>query len=151
MAVVFAALLKPERVTLELAAESRAEALRAIVATMGVAEPEKFVAEVLAREEVHTTLMEQGVAFPHARTDLVPEITLGIGRSVAGVPFGENDEPAHLIFVIGAPKRMVNKYLGFVGALARLTKGETTRTALLEAKSAAEFVEILRAGSLLLE
>jgi len=151
MAVALAALLKPERVTLELPADSRAEALRAIVATMALAEPEKFLAEVLAREEVHTTLMERGVAFPHARTDLVPEITLGIGRSVAGVPFGESGERAHLIFVIGAPKRMVNKYLGCVGALARLTKAEATQAALMEAESAAEFVEILRAGSLLLE
>jgi len=116
-----------------------------------VAEPEKFLAEVLAREEVHTTLMERGVAFPHTRTDLVPEITLGIGRSVAGVPFGESSERAHLIFVIGAPKRMVNRYLGCVGALARLTKAEATRAALMKAESAAEFVEILRAGSLLLD
>ena len=155
MAVVLADLLEEKHITLELLARTRAEALREIVATMTVGgalrELEKFLAEVTAREEVHTTFMDDGVAFPHARTELAEEIVLGIGRSRAGVAFGENGELAHLIFVIGVPKRMVIDYLVCVGALARLTKDEKTRAALREAASAAEMVEILRAGSLLLE
>jgi mannitol/fructose-specific phosphotransferase system IIA component (Ntr-type) len=151
MAVVLADLLDAKHVTLELAAASRDEALRAIVAAMEVAEPEKFLAEVVAREEVHTTLMGKGVAFPHARTDLVSEIVLGIARSAPGVPFGPEGELAQLIFVIGVPKKRVNDYLVCVGALARLTKAEETRARLMAAESAEELVEILRAGSLLLE
>jgi hypothetical protein len=45
---------------------------------------------------------------------------------------------------------MINNYLVCVGALARLTKVEETRMALLQTESAAEFVETLRVGSLLL-
>ena len=151
MAVVLADILDAKHVTLELAAGSRDGALRGIVATMEIAEPEKFLAEVVAREEVHTTFMGNGVAFPHARTDGVTEIVLGIGRSVAGVPFGADDELAHLIFVIGVPKKRVNDYLVCVGALARLTKAEMTRAELMATDSVDEFVERLRAGSLLLE
>jgi mannitol/fructose-specific phosphotransferase system IIA component (Ntr-type) len=151
MAVVLADLLDAKHVTLELAAGSRDEALRAIVSTMEVAQPEKFLSEVLAREEVHTTFMGKGIAFPHARTDLVSEIVLGIGRSAAGVPFGPAGELAQLVFVIGVPKKRVTEYLVCVGALARLTKAEGTRAELMAAESAEEFVEILRAGSLLLE
>jgi mannitol/fructose-specific phosphotransferase system IIA component (Ntr-type) len=151
MAVVLADLLDAKQVTLELTAGSREEALRAIVATMEIAAREKFLEEVLAREEVHTTLMGKGVAFPHARTDLVDEIVLGIGRSAAGVPFGPAGEPAQLIYVIGVPKKRVNDYLVCVGALARLTKAEATRAELMAAGTAEEFVELLRVGSLLLE
>ena len=151
MAASLADLLKAEHVTLALPVSTRDEALRAIVATMEIGEPEKFLAEVIAREEVHTTFMGNGVAFPHARTDLVTTLSLGIGRSVEGVPFGEKGELAHLIFVIGVPKKMINKDLVCVGALARVTKVEETRAALVETDSAAEFVEMLRAGSLLLE
>ena len=151
MPVVLADLLKAEHVTLALPVSTRDEALRAIVATMEIGEPEKFLAEVIAREEVHTTFMGNGVALPHARTDLVTTLSLGIGRSVEGVPFGEKGELAHLIFVIGVPKKMINNYLVCVGALARLTKVEETRMALLQTESAAEFVETLRVGSLLLE
>jgi mannitol/fructose-specific phosphotransferase system IIA component (Ntr-type) len=45
---------------------------------------------------------------------------------------------------------MVTDYLTCVGALARLSSDEKTRAALDEAETPAEFVEILRAGSLLL-
>ncbi|MEP6822879.1 MAG: PTS sugar transporter subunit IIA [Chthoniobacterales bacterium] len=152
MAVVLADLLEEKHVTLELAARTRAEALREIVATMTgsgtLREMEKFLAEVVAREEVHTTYMGNGVAFPHSRTELADEIVLGIGRSAAGIPFGENGELAHLICVIGVPKRMVTDYLVCVGALARLTKDEKSRQALMAAESSADLIEFLRAGSL---
>lgn len=155
MAVVLADLLEEKHVTLIMQARTRAEALREIIGTMTAGdvlrEAEKFFAEVLAREEVHSTFMGNGVAFPHARTELVEEIVLGIGRSQKGVAFGENGERAHLIFVIGVPQRMVTDYLVCVGALARLTKGAEERATLMKAASAAEFLEILRAGSLLLE
>ncbi len=155
MAVVLADVLDERHVTLDVRARSREEALREIITTMRgdrtLADPEKFLAEVLAREEVHSTFMGRGVAFPHARTNLVKEIVLGIGRSQDGVPLGEKGELAQLIFVIGVPQRMVTDYLTCVGALARLSSDEKTRAALDDAKTAGEFVGALRTGSLLLE
>lgn len=155
MAVVLADLLEEKHVTLALTAATREAALREIVATMAddgrLTEPEKFLAEVLTREETTSTYVGHGVAFPHARTDLVQEIVLGIGRSAAGVPFGAEDERAHLLFVIAVPRRMVTDYLICVGALARLTKEEKTRAAVMAAATESELVEILRAGSLALE
>jgi diacylglycerol kinase family enzyme len=38
----------------------------------------------------------------------VDQIALGIGRSTAGVPFGEEEKLAHLIFVVAVPQQMVN-------------------------------------------
>ncbi|MGZ5503717.1 MAG: PTS sugar transporter subunit IIA [Chthoniobacterales bacterium] len=153
MAVVLADLLNEEQVALDLRATTRVEALREIVATMAaqIREVEKFLSEVNAREEVHTTYMGNAIAFPHARTDLVEKIVLGIGRSRAGIPFGENGEPVRLIFLIGVPQRMVTDYLVCVGALARLTSDEKMRDALLNATTPAEFVALLREGSLVLK
>ncbi len=155
MAVVLADLLDEQSVTLALQAQTCEEALREIIATMDcegrVGEPEKLFAEVLARERVHSTFMGRGVAFPHARTNLVNQICLGIGRSRAGISFGAQGELAHLIFVIAVPQRMVTDYLTCVGALARLSSDEKTRSALDEAKTASEFVDVLRRGSVLLE
>lgn len=155
MAVVLADLLKEEHVTLALRARTRDEALREIVATItnaaDVAEPDKLLAEVTAREQAHSTYMGRGVAFPHARTTLVTKIVLGIGRSADGVPFGPNGELAHLLFVLAVPQRMAMDYLICVGALARLVKDEKTRAGLDVATTADELVELLRVGSLLLE
>ena len=154
MAVVLADVLDEQNVTLELRAVTRDAAVREIVATMAgaakVRQPHKYVEEVLAREKSHTTLLGHGVAFPHSRTELVDGIVLGIGRSAAGVPWGEQADPARLIFVIAVPRRMVTSYLVCVGALARITKSEENRAALMKAASAAELIEFLRAESLLL-
>lgn len=151
MALVLADLLDEQHVVLELAACTRDDALREIVAAMNIPDRDPFLREVIAREEVNTTLMPNGVAFPHVRTDLVQRIVLGIGRSVNGVEFGPDDARAELIFVIGVPRRMANDYLVCVGALARLVRNTETRTALMRSKTSAELTELLRAGSLLLE
>ena len=155
MAVVLADLLDERHVVLELRARTAEDALREIIGTMEasgkLAEPETLLAEVIAREKANSTLMARGVAFPHARTNLVTDMILGIGRSADGVPFGANGELAHLLFVVAVPQRMVTDYLVCVGALARLVRDQETRAALDAAATAAEFVELLRAGSLLLE
>jgi mannitol/fructose-specific phosphotransferase system IIA component (Ntr-type) len=155
MAVVLADVLDERAVTLELQARTRDEALSEIISTMRcdgrVEEPQRLFDEVLAREQVHSTFMGRGVAFPHARTKLVNEICLGIGRSREGVPFGTKGELAQLIFVIAVPQRMITDYLTCVGALARLSSDEATRAALDKATTPDEFVEVLRRGSLLLE
>ena len=155
MAVVLADLLDERHVTLGLRAGTAELAVRTIIETIhaagSVAEPEKLLSEVMAREKANSTFMGRGVAFPHARTNLVTQIVLGIGRSAEGVPFGPNGELAHLLFVVAVPQRMATDYLVCVGALARLVRDRGTRDALDAAATAAEFVEVLRAGSLLLE
>ncbi len=154
MAVVLSDLLAEERVLLELRARTRDDALREIVGVMqsdaALKAADKFLAQVQARETASSTYVGNGVAFPHARSEFAAEMVLGIGRSSAGVPFGDQGARAHLIFLVAVPQRMVTDYLVCMGALARLTKAEATRTALLEAATASELVELLRAGSLLL-
>jgi mannitol/fructose-specific phosphotransferase system IIA component (Ntr-type) len=107
---------------------------------------EIFLQQVLAREQEHPSAVENGVAFPHARTDLVDEIVIGIGRSRAGVQVDANQERARLIFVIGVPERLVNDYLICVGTLVRLTKDDAIRTTLLNAETPSQFIEILTAA-----
>ena len=102
---------------------------------------EAFLEEVLARERTHPSIVENGVAFPHARTDLVDEIVVGIGRSRAGILFGEDQQRARLLFMIGVPERLVSDYLICVGTLARLVKDETIRSKLLNAGTSREFID----------
>ena len=125
MAVVLADLLDEKQIALELQSQTRDEAIHEIVGLMqasgSIHDAEKFLAAVIERENSSSTVVEHRVAFPHARTDLVKQIVLGIGRSNEGVPFDESKEVVHLIFVIGVPRQMIQDYLVCVGALARLT------------------------------
>jgi len=147
MAIALTDLLDEKQVILGLRSRKVANALREIIELLAqngkIQNPQGFFEKVLAREEAHASVVENGVAFPHARTDLVDEIVLGIGRSRAGIPFGHNGVRARLIFVIGVPERLVNDYLICVGTLARLVRDDTIRSALLRAQTPREFVDTL--------
>lgn len=155
MAVILSDLLNEKQIALDLAAETKEDALRQIVDLLAqnqtLAEPEKFLAAILTREQANSTLAEHGIAFPHARTNLVPELMLAIGRSKAGVPLGKEGELAHLIFVIGVPQQMIQDYLVCVGAIARLVKQEKMRESLMSASTPVEFTNLLREAALILE
>ena len=150
MAIALADLLDENDVTLQLRSRKPANAVREIIQLLTnngkIDNAGKFLEQVLLREQAHPSVVEYTVAFPHARTDLVDEIVLGIGRSRAGIPFGKNGVRVRLIFVIGVPERLANDYLICVGTLARLVKDDATRSTLLHAQSPREFLDALIAG-----
>src|SRR6184192_3184591 len=151
MAITLADILDERQIALQLKSRRQAKALREIIGLFGktesIIEPADFLAQVLVRERGNSTLAENGVAFPHARTELVDQITLAVGRSRAGIPWNDRGERARLIFVVAVPQRLVNDYLVLVGTLARLTQDKEQRAALLAAATPAEFIETLRSAA----
>ena len=145
MAIALADLLDEKHVALKLRSRKPANAVREIIQLLTnngkIDNAGKFLEQVLLREQANPSVVEHGVAFPHARTDLVDRIVLGIGRSRAGVPFGKGQR-ARLIFVIGVPQRLINDYLICVGTLARFLKEDVTRAALLHAKTPRQLLAI---------
>jgi mannitol/fructose-specific phosphotransferase system IIA component (Ntr-type) len=148
MAIVLADILDQRQIELQLKSRRRANAIRELASlfekTGSIARPADFVAEVLAREGAGATLAENSVAFPHARTELVDQIALAIGRSRAGIPWNDQAERARFIFLLAVPQRLVNDYLVLVGTLARVTRDQPQRDALFSAATPAEFIAILR-------
>ena len=152
MAIALSELLNKRQVILRLRSRQLPNALREIIQLLAqngkIDNAQTFLRQVLAREQAHPSVVENGVAFPHARTDLVDEIVIGIGRSRAGIPAGANQPRARLIFVIGVPERLVNDYLICVGTLVRLVKDDAIRRTLLRAESSREFIDTLTAETL---
>ena len=149
MAIMLTDLLDEKQVMLGLRSRKVPNALREIIDLLvqngKIDNPEAFFEKVLAREQAHPSVVENSAVFPHARTELVDEIVVGIGRSRAGIPFGHNGVRARLIFVIGVPERLVNDYLICVGTLVRLVRDGATRSALLHAQTSREFIDTLTA------
>lgn len=147
MAIALADILNERQVLPQLKSRRMPNAIRELIdllaATEKVRQPGKLFEQVILREETSSTLAENGVAFPHARTDLVEEITLAVGRSRAGIPWNREDARAFLIFLVAVPRQLVNDYLVVVGKLARITRDEARRQALLNATSAAEIIATL--------
>src|SRR6266446_2154755 len=151
MAIALLDILDERHIALRSKSRRQANSLREIIGllekTGTVLQPAEFLAQVLARERVNSTLAENGVAFPHARTALVDQIALAVGRSRTGIPWNDMGVRARLIFVVAVPQRLVNDYLVLVGTLARITQNEQEREALLAAATPTEFTETLRSAA----
>ena len=147
MAITLPELLDERQVILRLRSRKLPHALREIVDVLAlngkINDPDKFLEQVLAREQAHPSIVENSVAFPHARTELVNEIVLGVGRSRAGIPMGADQQRAQLIFMVGVPERLLNDYLICVGTLVRLVRDNAIRSALLDAETSRELIDTL--------
>ncbi len=104
-----------------------------------------YVQAVLDREqETGGTGMESGVAIPHARSAAVAQPSLAFGRSSNGISFGADDgTPADIVFLIAAPEGENQLHVQVLSKLARKLIHDDFRSALREAGSADEVVEIL--------
>jgi mannitol/fructose-specific phosphotransferase system IIA component (Ntr-type) len=147
MAIALAELIDPKQIALNLRARAQSEAMREMVdlliANGKIDNAGRFLNKVQERERTNSTYAADGVAFPHARTKLVDQIVVAIGRSEAGIPWTGKGEVARLIFLIAVPEKLVSDYLVVVGAIARITKDRPLRTLLLHAESVKDFVATL--------
>ena len=147
MAIALADLIDPRKIVLKLQASTQADAMIKLVDVLAangrIKNVNQFLEELRTREAINSTYAADGIAFPHARTKLVDEIVLVIGRSETGIPWTDNGEIAQLIFLIALPERLISDYLVVVGAIARITKDRPLRTLLLHAESVDEFLATL--------
>lgn len=104
-----------------------------------------YVDAVWAREEeTGGTGMESGIAIPHAKSSAVSRASLAFGRSPAGVDFGTEDgTKADLIFLIGAPEGADDLHVRLLSRLARRLIHESFRTALREAETPQDVMNVI--------
>jgi PTS system fructose-specific IIA component len=107
-----------------------------------------FLADVRAREAQMPTGIEGGIGIPHCRSEHVTAPTVGFGRSAAGVDFGAEDGPAHLIFLIAAPAGGDAAHMGILAALARRLVHESFRQKLHQAPDAETVANIVEKEAL---
>jgi len=141
--------LKEENIIMELSSTNKKDAIKELASLLKnapqIEDFNKFLEDVFQREELGTTGIGQGVALPHARSEVVKNFVICFGRSKKGIDFEALDEePVHLIFLIGNPKEDVENYLKTLAHLSRLLKKEKFRTSLMEAKNPQEIIEIFR-------
>ncbi|HQL25311.1 MAG TPA: PTS sugar transporter subunit IIA, partial [candidate division Zixibacteria bacterium] len=105
------------------------EELVDLVATSNmVKDRDQLLTDVRERENLVTTGVGYGVAFPHAKTKSVKGIVIAFGRSKQGVDFDAMDhKPVHLFFLIAAPEDAIGAHLNVMARLSFLMKSEKNR------------------------
>lgn len=109
-----------------------------------VTDRDALLADIKERENLVTTGVGYGVAFPHAKTKAVKGIVIAFGRSEAGVEFDAMDhKPVRLFYLIAAPEDAIGAHLNVMARLSFLMKSEANREKLTNASSPGEVLELM--------
>ncbi len=132
------AILDPRDVVDGLQAGTKREVLEALASRLQQNHPEldrqRVLDILLRREELRSTGIESGVAFPHGRVPGLAGLRAAFGRSRQGVDFDAFDRrPTHFFVVLLIPEQGEGVHLRALARLNRMFQDETFRRRLLEA------------------
>jgi fructose-specific phosphotransferase system IIA component len=109
-----------------------------------VKDPKELLNDVREREELVTTGVGYGVAFPHAKTKSTKGIVIAFGRSDDGIDFEAMDrKPVHLFFLIAAPEDAIGAHLNVMARLSYIMKSEENRKKMMEVTSPGELLQMI--------
>jgi mannitol/fructose-specific phosphotransferase system IIA component (Ntr-type) len=132
-----AAFVNPVRAKTEI--EAIDELLSSLRGHPDLTDPTALRAAVLQRQKVDPPLLPMGIAFPHARTDSVRSLILGIGICPEPIAFADMD--VRLILLIGVPKPAIAEYLDLTSFLVRHLRNQSVLDRLMTATDVAKFLE----------
>jgi mannitol/fructose-specific phosphotransferase system IIA component (Ntr-type) len=99
------------------------------------------------REKKMSTGMNNGIAIPHAKTDLVDSVSAVIGIKKAGLDFESLDgEPAQIFIMTLSPAKRAGPHVQFLAEISRLLDIECNREKIMAAQSKEEVLDILSNG-----
>ena len=147
----------PENVILDMEADDKKDAIAELVDNLAktgrLSDPGELIEAVVAREELCTTGLENGVAIPHPRhgqPHLIEGLAIVFGRKKAGLDFASMDgKPTRLLFLLCAESDTV--HLRSLARLSRLLKDSAFRKRLLDAPDAGAVVEAIAEAEASLE
>ena len=99
---------------------------------------------ILAREDLSTTAIGEGVAIPHAKNKAVNKACLAAGISKEGIDYEAFDDSlSHLFFMIAAPDGANDTHLEVLSRLSTILMDESFRNNLINASSVEEFLNLI--------
>jgi PTS system fructose-specific IIA component/PTS system nitrogen regulatory IIA component len=144
-------LIDPKAIVSELQAGTKEEVIKELVTALSAAgkvaegNVSDLAAALMAREQLGSTGIGQGLAVPHAKHDSVGELIAAFGRSKTGIEFDSLDgEPVQLVFLLLSNKDASGLHLEALAYITKLLRDEVFCRFLKEAKGLAEIVDLLK-------
>ena len=136
-------------INLSLQAKGKKETLEELAALLVgqriIPDRERLIKVLLERESLGSTGVGNGIAIPHAKTDLTKKIIIAFGRSDKGIDFDSLDKkPVHLVFLIIAPEETHETYLRVLARISRLLHEERIRKELRAAQSPHQVISLIK-------
>jgi len=116
-------LLSPRRIVIWDQPVRKETVLRALAETIekgdGIDDVEALFRALIKREEQGSTFFNEGVAFPHLRSDRLTTSTVSIGLTKLGVSDVSTEKPIELVFLILSPTRTPDSQVEILGLASR--------------------------------
>jgi PTS system nitrogen regulatory IIA component len=106
-----------------------------LIAGTDIKNPDTILQMLQSRENLGSTAVGPGIAFPHGRTLAIQRLNILIARCPAGVDFDSEDgNPTHLFFVLIAPPQDTgHQYIKSLAALIDRVQDADLRDKLMAA------------------
>ncbi len=145
--------LDEHHITVGLTGSTREEVIKSLAAQLYTTKDrpsisqDEFVEKVLAREQVATTCLSEGLMIPHAILSEGQEITGILGISSKGLDLGAPDgHLIHAVLLLATPETDRKRHLEVLSAFARaITRDINLREQLYHARSAAHAYDVIHA------
>ena len=133
---------------LDIKPTSKAECINELVDLMdktgNLNDKEEYKKAILAREELSTTGIGDGIAIPHGKTKAVKGASLAAAVCKGGVDYDSLDgAPANLFFMIAVPDNSDNLHLEVLARLSTILMDEEFRKKLIECTDKDEFLKLI--------
>jgi PTS system nitrogen regulatory IIA component len=140
--------LRSDGIIAFLTADTKEAVLSELVEPIASANPDldrdRLLQTLISRENLGSTGIGGGVAIPHGKFDGVETLIASFGRSINGVDFHSMDNrPAHLFFLLVAPKNSAGDHLKALARISRLFKDPILKNSLQHAESREEIYSLL--------
>lgn len=141
-------ILKPETILINWKPASKEEAITELVDLLDksgeISDRESVLQDVFDREESLSTGLEDGIAYPHARSSGVDEVRMAFGIIPDGLTFNSRDDhPAIFVPLMVSPRTGGTPHIYIMAEIVKRLEDQEVREKLLKANSAEEVVEIL--------
>ena len=99
---------------------------------------------LLERELLGSTGIGDGVAIPHGKLHIIPEMIVAFGRSRNGVNYDSIDsQPVYLFFLLVTPEDMPGEHLRALARISRILKNPVLRDNLRRASRREELLRLI--------
>ena len=140
----------PDLFITDLKATDKSSALTALVegliAGTDIKNPDTIMQMLQSRENLGSTAVGPGIAFPHGRTLAVQRLTILMARCADGVDFDSEDgNPTHLFFMLIAPPQDTgHQYIKSLAALIDCIQDADLRDKLLGCEDYESFCAVMK-------
>ena len=119
-----------------------------LIGATDIKNPDTILQMLQSRENLGSTAVGPGIAFPHGRTLAVQRLTILIAKSKDGVDFDSEDgNPTHLFFVLVAPPQdSGHQYIKSLAALIDRIQDADLREKLMGADDYETFCSVMKEG-----